>query len=119
MLENMHRIRFVTNEGKPLIVSEYGAGAKYGLRAPLEEMRAYSEDYQAEVYRRQLSMLSDQGTVRGMSPWVLKDFRAPLRMYQGVQDYWNRKGLVSELGERKTAFDVLQAEYRDLAAAGS
>jgi len=31
--------------------------------------------------------------------WVLKDFRAPLRLYQGVQDYWNHKGLVSEFGE--------------------
>ena len=77
----------------------------------------FIEDYQAEVYERQLSMLSDQPTVRGLSPWVLKDFRAPLRMYQGVQDYWNRKGLVSESGERKLAFSVLADHYRMLAAA--
>jgi hypothetical protein len=40
-------------------------------------------------------------------------------MYQGVQDYWNRKGLVSELGERKAAFSVLQAHYRAGAPAES
>jgi beta-glucuronidase len=116
MLENMDRIKFVTGEGKPLIVSELGAGAKLGLHASPGEMRVFSEEYQVEVYERQLSMLSDQSTVRGMSPWVLKDFRAPLRLYQGVQDYWNRKGLVSEKGERKAAFDVLQAYYATLAS---
>ena len=116
MLDNMDRIQFVTGEGKPLVVSELGAGAKFGLHASSDEIRVYSEEYQSEVYERQLSMLSDQSTVRGMSPWVLKDFRAPLRLYQGVQDHWNRKGLVSELGERKAAFGVLQAHYQSIAA---
>lgn len=118
MLDNMERIRFVTSQGKPLIVSEFGAGAKRGLRAVPGELRVYSEEYQAEVYRKQLAMLSRQPSVRGMSPWVLKDFRSPLRLYQGIQDYWNRKGLVSPTGERKLAFQVLQARYRELAAGG-
>jgi len=115
MLDNMDRVRITTREGKPLIVSELGAGAKFGRRSRSDGIEVYSEDYQAEVYRRQISMLSDQKTVRGMSPWVLKDFRAPLRMYQGTQDYWNRKGLVSETGQRKAAFRVLQAHYRERA----
>ena len=116
MLDNMDRIEFVTNHGKPLIVSELGAGAKAGLHAAPGEMRVFSEEYQAEVYERQLSMLADQSTVQGLSPWILKDFRAPLRLYQGVQDYWNRKGLVSETGEHKAAFEVLQRHYHDVAA---
>ena len=115
MLDNMDRIRFETAGGKPLIVSELGAGAKAGLHARPGEMRIYSEEYQAEVYRRQIAMLARQRNVRGLSPWVLKDFRAPLRLYQGVQDYWNRKGLVSETGEKKLAFGVLQAHYAELA----
>jgi beta-glucuronidase len=56
-------------------------------------------------------MLARQPAVVGISPWILKDFRSPLRLYQGVQDYWNRKGLVSETGERKLAFGVLQDWY--------
>jgi len=111
MLENMERIRFVTEGGKPLVVSELGAGAKAGLHAAPGELRVYSEEYQALVYRRQLAMLAKQPAVVGISPWILKDFRSPLRLYQGVQDYWNRKGLVSETGERKLAFGVLQAWY--------
>jgi beta-glucuronidase len=76
-------------------------------------MRVFSEDYQVEVYEEQLAMLDVQETVRGISPWILKDFRAPLRLYQGVQDYWNRKALASESGERELAFGVLQKYYRD------
>ncbi len=116
MLDNMDRIRFVTDGGKPLVVSELGAGAKAGLHASPGEMRVFSEEYQVEVYRRQIAMLERQDAVRGMSPWILKDFRAPLRLYQGVQDYWNRKGLVSEKGEQKLAFRVLQQHYEKLAA---
>ena len=56
-------------------------------------------------------MLDLQPDLAGMSPWVLKDFRAPLRMYQGVQDYWNRKGLIADNGERKLAFDVMRNYY--------
>ena len=61
-------------------------------------------------------MIENQDVVRGLSPWVLKDFRAPLRLYQGVQDHWNRKGLVSETGERKLAFEVLRSWYEEHAA---
>ena len=40
---------------------------------------------------------------------------AALRLYQGVQDYWNRKGLVDELGSRKLAFGVLRDWYLERA----
>ncbi len=111
MLDNMHRIRFETRLGKPLIISELGAGARQGLHAAPGELRVYSEEYQVRVYRAQLDMLERQETVRGISPWILKDFRAPLRLYQGVQDHWNRKGLVSETGVEKAAFAVLRDHY--------
>ena len=53
----------------------------------------------------------DRGAVAGMSPWILKDFRAPVRVLPGIQDGYNRKGLVSEAGEPKLAFDVPRAFY--------
>ena len=112
MLDGMEDIEIRTPGGKPLIVSELGAGAKYGMHAPAEDLAVYSEEYQALVYEKQLAMLARQPQLRGLSPWVLKDFRAPLRMYQGVQDYWNRKGLVSEEGEKKQAFFVLRDHYK-------
>jgi beta-glucuronidase len=44
------------------------------------------------------------------------DFRSPHRVLPGVQDGWNRKGVLSDRGERKKAFFVLQEWYRELEA---
>jgi len=49
--------------------------------------------------------------VQGMTPWILKDFRAMLRSLGGVQDFRNRKGLIDENGRRKQAFYVLRDFY--------
>jgi hypothetical protein len=51
----------------------------------------WSEDYQARVYTQQLALLAACDAVRGMSPWIIKDFRAPYRLQTRVQEYWNRK----------------------------
>ena len=61
-------------------------------------------------------MIRSQEDCVGLSPWILKDFRTPLRVLPDVQDSYNRKGLVSEEGERKLAFEVLQDYYRELGA---
>jgi beta-glucuronidase len=44
----------------------------------------------------------------------LMDFRSPRRLLPGIQDYYNRKGLVSNRGEHKQAFYVLQKFYREM-----
>jgi len=49
----------------------------------------------------------------GLSPWLLVDFRSPRRPLPGIQDYFNRKGLLSDRGQRKQAFFVLQKYYRE------
>ncbi|HZB89055.1 MAG TPA: glycoside hydrolase family 2 TIM barrel-domain containing protein [Terracidiphilus sp.] len=96
---------------KPLIVSEFGAGAKAGLHGGRDER--WTEEYQANVFEHQLPMLNKIAQLRGMSPWVLMDFRSPNRPLAGIQDEFNRKGLISEKGEKKKAFFVLQKAYRD------
>lgn len=117
ILENLPNLHIETGLDKPLIVSEFGGGAKYGFRAPEEDYAVFSEDYQALIYRKQLEMLARQPDVRGLSPWILKDFRSPLRTHPRFQQYFNRKGLVSETGERKLAFDVLREDYERRASA--
>jgi len=108
----MPRIRFSNRFGKPMVISELGAGAKAGMHSP--EALLWSEEYQAKVYRAQLDMLAHSPLVQGLSPWVLKDFRAALRPLNGIQDFYNRKGLVDEQGNRKLAFDVLRDYYRSV-----
>jgi beta-glucuronidase len=58
-------------------------------------------------------MLNQIAQLRGMCPWVLMDFRSPRRLLPGIQDNFNRKGLVSDAGEKKKAFFLLQKAYRE------
>jgi beta-glucuronidase len=116
ILEHLPGLRLHTGLDKPLIVSEFGAGALAGRHAPEDELAVFSEEYQALVYRQQLAMLSQQSDLRGLSPWVLKDFRSLLRLHPTIQGHWNRKGLLSGTGQRKLAFEVLRQHYRSLAA---
>jgi beta-glucuronidase len=99
---------------KPLIMSEFGAGAVYGMHG--DDMTRFTEEYQENVFRHQIAMLSRIPFLRGTTPWVLMDFRSPRRTLPGIQDYFNRKGLVSLRGEKKKAFFVMQEFYRRKAA---
>jgi beta-glucuronidase len=102
---------------KPLVFSEFGADAKAGLHDLRAAPQKFSEEYQAEFYRKTLEMADRMPTLRGMSPWILKDFRSPRRQNPDFQQGWNRKGLISEAGQRKQAFDVLARYYESKAAA--
>jgi len=98
---------------KPLIVSEFGAGAKAGLHKDADYR--FSEEYQANVFEQQFQMLNNIPFLAGMTPWLLMDFRSPMRQLPGIQDYYNRKGLVSDKGEKKKAFSMLQEYYEQKA----
>lgn len=98
---------------KPVLISEFGGGALYGRHGSPNER--WTEEYQASLYEHQLRMLQHVPGLAGMSPWILMDFRSPVRLLPGVQDMRNRKGLISDQGQRKQAFFVLQRFYREMA----
>jgi beta-glucuronidase len=115
-LEQVPGIRWSSPYEKPLIMSEFGAGALQGRRG--DGSTPFTEEHQARVYQVQIEMLKKIPFLAGLSPWILKDFRSPRRVLADVQDYFNRKGLVSERGLRKRAFEVLRGFYRELGARG-
>ncbi len=95
---------------KPMMFSEFGADALAGFEDP-GLMRKFSEDFQKKYYEKTLEMAAKVPSLRGMSPWIFKDFRAPRRQHPIYQQGWNRKGLVSPTGRRKPAFAVLSNFY--------
>jgi beta-glucuronidase len=97
---------------KPLIISEFGGDALFGLHG--DKGVRWTEEYQKDLYEHQIGMLRKIPALRGMSPWILTDFRSPRRPLPHIQDFYNRKGLISSAGERKQAFYVLQSFYREL-----
>jgi hypothetical protein len=71
----------------------------------------WTEEYQAELYRNTIAMYEKVDGFSGMSPWILMDFRSTRRQLNGIQDFFNRKGIISERGLKKQAFYVLQEYY--------
>ena len=110
--EDADNMQWKTAWDKPLIVSEFGGEAPFGKHGKADER--WTEEYQASLYQHQIEMLRKIPSLAGLSPWVLMDFHSPRRLLPGLQDYYNRKGLISNLGQRKQAFYVLQRFYRQV-----
>jgi beta-glucuronidase len=106
---SVYNVLWETPYDKPVVFSEFGAGIKQGLRG--DKWDVWTEEYGAMVYENQVKMIDQIDFVRGTSPWLLMDFRSPRRMNPVIQDYFNRKGLISERGQKKDAFYVLQEFY--------
>ena len=95
-------------------MSEFGAGALYGYHG--DELTRWTEEFQESVYKNQVEFLKKIPFLRGTTPWILTDFRSPRRPLPGIQDWWNRKGLISDRGEKKKAFYVMQKYYEEMMA---
>ena len=96
---------------KPLIISEFGGEALYGQHGDETVASSWSEEYQAKLYHDNLLMFENIPNLVGVSPWVLFDFRSPFRFHPTNQDGWNRKGLVSDQGQRKKAWYIMHHYY--------
>ena len=114
--EKADGLQWKVTYNKPLIISEFGGDALFGYHG--EPNVRWTEEYQKNLYEHQLKMLRRIPSLRGMTPWILTDFRSPRRPLPHIQDFYNRKGLISSRGERKQAFYVLQNFYRELRKEG-
>jgi len=107
--EKCREISWKITQNKPVLISEFGADAKYGFHGD-KEMR-WTEEYQEYLYEETLEMIKNISQLQGFSPWILVDFRSPRRMLPNIQDGYNRKGLISSDGNKKKAFFVLKKFY--------
>ena len=103
------KMRWEIPYNKPVIISEFGGGAKYGYHGAKNQR--WTEEFQENLYIENIAMLDKIDGLAGTTPWILKDFRSPRRVLPGIQDYYNRKGLFSDKGEKKRAFFVLKQWY--------
>jgi len=94
---------------KPVFISEFGGGALQGFHG--DANARFTEEYQELLYTNTMEMLDKIDGFSGCSPWILVDFHSPRRQLPNVQDFFNRKGLISDRGIRKKAFYVMQQYY--------
>ena len=64
--------------------------------------------------RDQINMFSTIPNLVGVCPWILTDFRSLSRLHPKYQKGWNRKGLLSDKGEKKKAWFVMKKYYDSL-----
>lgn len=111
-VQNIKNIRWEIDINKPVIISEFGAGALQGFHG--DSLTRWSEEFQDLLYRETLPTLAKIPQLSGITPWILVDFRSPRRVLIPYQNGWNRKGLISETGNRKKAFYTLQQFYKNM-----
>ena len=109
--ERAPTIQWSSKFNKPLIISEFGGDAVAGLHGKPDEI--WTEEFQNNIYENQVKMFDKIQFLRGTSAWVLMDFRSPKRMLPGKQDFFNRKGLVSDKGIKKLSYYTLQKWYKN------
>lgn len=110
--EKLPRLMANSNPDKPVIITEFGADALSGYHGTITDKG--TEECQAYVYERQIATLREISYIKGMTPWILYDFRCPRRT-SFIQKYYNRKGLLSaDKKHKKMAFGILQKFYHEL-----
>ena len=107
--EKCDKIIWTIKYNKPVMISEFGGGALQGLHGDIQTR--WTEEYQEDLYSHTLNMLSKIPQFRGVTPWILYDFRSPKRVLPNIQDGWNRKGVIGQNGTKKKAFFVLRKFY--------
>jgi len=108
-IEDLKNISWNIAINKPVIISEFGAAALQGNHGDKTTM--WTEENQAYLYEETLPALAKIPQLSGITPWILTDFRSPRRMHDVYQNGFNRKGLISETGNKKKAFYTLQKFY--------
>ncbi|MFT3752615.1 MAG: glycoside hydrolase family 2 TIM barrel-domain containing protein [Paludibacter sp.] len=110
--EKCDRVNWTFDVQKPVIITEFGGCALYNLHG--DKTERFTEDYQEDLYIRSVNMLKRIPGLAGTTPWILKDFRSPRRQLRDIQDDFNRKGLVSDKGQKKRAYFVMKKWYDEL-----
>ena len=111
-LEDAEKIQWTSKYNKPVIVSEFGGDAKQGFHG--DKTERWTEEFQEYLYSQNLKMIQKIPNICGLSPWILVDFRSPRRVLPGIQDGYNRKGLISNDGNKKKAFSTLKTFYQKI-----
>lgn len=96
---------------KPVFISEFGGEALYGSKGRTDEAAYWTEEYQEKIYKDQLEMFTTIPNLCGVCPWLLFDYRSTSRLHPVYQKGYNRKGLLSEMGNKKKAWYTMKAYY--------
>ncbi len=94
---------------KPVIMTEFGAGAETGFIGKVGEL--FSEENQRWFYEKQFEVIKSIPYIKGTTPWLLYDTPTPRRM-NVHQRGRNIKGLIGDDHKtRKRAYYEVKKQY--------
>lgn len=98
--------------GKPVIVSEIGAGAIYGFHDPLGEAK-WSEERQCRILKDQIQGVLANPEVTGVFLWQFADVRVDGEWFARRPKTANNKGAVDEYRRPKLAFATIREQFSE------
>lgn len=105
-------IRKSGGDGKPIIVSEFGAAAIYGYRDRAH--CKWSEERQADIIRDNLEVYMNDENICGVFVWQFADCRVTEEEWFATRARChNNKGVVDEYRRPKLAFDTIKEMYAE------
>lgn len=98
---------------KPIIISEYGAGAVYGFHSDPPLM--FTEDYQVQLFKEHFKVFDKMrpDVLTGELVWNFADF---MTQQENTRVLGNRKGIFTRQRQPKAVAYVLQERYVQLGA---
>lgn len=106
-LENLKKfVNTTEGEGKPLLISEIGAGAIYGFRSNNQEK--WTEEYQRTALSEQLNSILSDEELSGVIIWQYSDCRVDKGWFHGRPKSQNNKGIVDIYRREKLAFSSVK-----------
>lgn len=106
--EEIEWIKNSGGEGKPIIVSEFGAAAMYGYR---DRSRCkWSEERQADIIEENLKVYMNDENVSGVFIWQFADCRVTEEgpWFATRARCHNNKGILDEYRRPKIAYDIIK-----------
>ena len=110
LARKLEEIRENGGAGKPVIVSEIGAGAIYGFHDPLGEAK-WSEERQCSILKDQIRGILGSGEACGLFLWQFADVRVDEEWFARRPKTMNNKGMVDEYRRPKMAFQTVREMF--------
>jgi beta-glucuronidase len=99
--------------GKPVILSEFGGAALYGVRQPRHSK--WSEEYQRDLLDEALRVYVGHPDVVGAAIWQFADCRVTDGFFGSRARTCNNKGVVDDYRRPKLSYEVVQRRFRESA----
>ena len=96
-------------KGKPVLVSEIGAGAIAGVHSCCRQI--WSEERQADILREQLAGVLSHPEYSGVFLWQFSDGRVPDECFYARPRCMNNKGVVDEYRRKKLGFEAVKEAF--------